>query len=262
MHVPLYQVDAFTDRLFGGNPAAICPLDSWMPDDLLQKIAGENNLSETAYIVPSDAADHEFHIRWFTPTTEVDLCGHATLAAAWVVQEHLGRGPETVRFQSRSGILDVTRDADTLVLDFPAADAAPVDPVPALAEALGDEPEETLKAVDYVAVFPSERVVAELAPDMRGLAQIDARGIIVTAPGRTCDFVSRFFAPGSGIDEDPVTGSAHCTLAPYWARRLDKTDLEARQISARGGELQCRLVGDRVHIAGRAVTYLQGAIEV
>ena len=262
MRVPLYQVDAFTDRLFGGNPAAVCPLDSWLPDDLLQQIAAENNLSETAYIIPSDAADHDFDIRWFTPTLEADLCGHATLAAAWVVQEHLGRNPETVRFLSRSGMLGVTRDADELALDFPARPAVPTDPVPALAAALGGEPEETLEAVDYLAVFGSEQTVAGLKPDMRALAELDVRGIIVTAPGRTCDFVSRFFAPRSGIDEDPVTGSAHCTLAPYWARRLDKTDLAARQISARGGELQCRLVGDRVHIAGRAVTFLQGAIEV
>lgn len=161
MRVPLYQVDAFTDRLFGGNPAAVCPLDSWLPDDLLQQIAAENNLSETAYIVPSDAADHEFDIRWFTPTSEADLCGHATLAAAWVVQEHLGQSPETVRFQSRSGILGVTRDADRLVLDFPAKPAVPTDPVPALAAALGREPEETLKAMDYLTVFGSERAVAE-----------------------------------------------------------------------------------------------------
>ncbi len=262
MRVPLYQVDAFTDRLFGGNPAAVCLLEEWMPDELLQKIAAENNLSETAYIVRSAEPDSDYHIRWFTPTTEVDLCGHATLASAWVVQQYLGGFNGSVRFQSRSGTLGVAPDGDKLVLDFPVAAAERVDPVPALAEALGREPDETLRAADFVAVFPTEEVVTGLAPDMRQLFVLDVRGVIVTAPGRACDFVSRFFAPGAGIDEDPVTGSAHCTLTPYWAQRLDKSDLVARQVSARGGDLHCRLVGDRVHIAGRAVTYMKGTLEL
>ncbi len=263
MRIPLYQVDAFTNRLFGGNPAAVCPLESWLPDTQLQAIAAENNLSETAYIVAADdAVDHDYHIRWFTPAVEVDLCGHATLASAWVVQQHLDRCRDEVRFDSRSGILGVSRDGDKLVLDFPVSDLKPVDADAALAAALGCEIETLYKDVDYMVVLPREDDVAALAPDMYKLRALDVRGVIVTAPGRNCDFVSRFFAPGSGIDEDPVTGSAHCALTPYWAQRLDKDELHARQISARGGELHCRLSGDRVLIGGQAVTYLQGSIEV
>ena len=262
MRIPLYQVDAFTDRLFGGNPAAVCPLKTWLPDHQMQMIAAENNLAETAFIVAADAPDHDYHIRWFTPTTEVDLCGHATLASAWVVQQHLAQHPDVVRFQSRSGILGASRDGDKLVLDFPVASLAPTDPDPVLADALGCQTKELYKSVDYLVVLQQEAEVAALAPDMRKLAALDVRGTIITAPGDSCDFVSRFFAPGSGIDEDPVTGSAHCALTPYWAQRLDKDDLQARQISARGGDLHCRLHGDRVLIGGRAVTYLQGTIEV
>ncbi len=264
MRIPLYQVDAFTDRVFGGNPAAVCPLEHWLPDAVLQGIAAENNISETAYLVPATAEDaHDFHIRWFTPTTEVDLCGHATLASAWVIFQHLDVTMRPVRFASRSGMLSVAQDESVLTLDFPAQPTRSVDCPPELAAALGCTPEAVRRATtDFLVVLGTEAEIVALRPDFRRLAQLDGRGVIVTAPGTDCDFVSRFFAPAAGIDEDPVTGSAHCTLTPYWAARLDKTELRARQRSERGGDLLCRLAGDRVHISGHAVTYLQGSIEV
>lgn len=259
MSIPYYQVDAFTDRLFSGNPAGVCILTEMLPDATLQAIAAENNLAETAFVVQRQThAD----LRWFTPVLEVDLCGHATLASAHVLFTHLGYRDSTARFQTRSGVLTVTRHDDLLTLDFPARPAA-VCPVPAaLVDALGCTPTMTAKARDYLAVFDTEQSIRELRPNMAALMRLDCLGIIVTAPGERCDFVSRFFAPGAGVPEDPVTGSAHCTLVPYWAQRLGRPRLRARQVSQRGGELFCEHRGDRVDIAGRAVTYSSGVLHV
>jgi PhzF family phenazine biosynthesis protein len=261
MLLPLYQLDAFTERLFGGNPAAVCPLPRWLPDATLLAIAAENNLSETAYLVPRG---EDYELRWFTPAVEIDLCGHATLAAGAVVFRHLKRGAREVRFHTRAaGILGVSQQGDALELDFPSRPSA-VAPAPAgLIEALGGKPREVRKSVrDYLVVYGSEAEVARLAPAMAPLAALGKAGVIVTAPGVEVDFVSRFFAPGAGVDEDPATGSAHCVLTPYWAERLGKSPLEARQISQRVGELRCTLRGDRVGIAGGVVDYLEGKIAV
>jgi PhzF family phenazine biosynthesis protein len=260
MKLRLYQVDAFASRVFAGNPAAVVPLDAWLEDATLQGIATENNLSETAFLVGDEG---EYEIRWMTPTAEVDLCGHATLAAAWVVFNELEPGRTEVAFRSQSGPLRVSKKALRLALDFPSRPAGPAEAeLGLLADALGLAPASALKARDLMAVFEHEGDIRTLAPDMGKLAAFEATGIIVTAPGDDCDFVSRFFAPAVGIPEDPVTGSAHCTLVPYWAERLGKTALHARQISPRGGELFCELRGDRVEIAGHAVKYLEGTIEV
>jgi len=259
LELTLYQVDAFTDRLFSGNPAAVCPLGEWLPDATLQAIAGENNLSETAFYIP---AGDGFQLRWFTPTTEVELCGHATLATAHVIFNHTGYGRASIDFGSRGGKLTVRRDKEWLVMDFPAQPATPCDSPTALIEALGREPVELLSGPDYLAVFDSEEVVLALQPNFVVLKRLDLRGVIVTAPGREIDFVSRFFAPKLGIDEDPVTGSAHCILAPYWAARLNKTRLTARQISRRSGDIICEAGESRVVLSGRAVTYLEGKINV
>jgi len=261
MKLPLHHVDAFADRLFSGNPAAVCPLERWLPDDLLHAIAAENNLSETAFLVPRG---DDFELRWFTPTVEVDLCGHATLAAGDVVFRRLRPGTSSVRFHSRkAGVLGVTRHGDELALDFPARPPAPCDPPRGLVDALGGAPREVLASTrDFLVVYGSEREVAALVPAMAPLAALGPAGVIVSARGEQCDFVSRFFAPGAGIDEDPVTGSAHCVLTPYWARVLGKSELAARQISARGGSLRCTLRGERVEIAGRVVPYLEGTITV
>jgi PhzF family phenazine biosynthesis protein len=259
MRLKLFQVDAFTRRLFGGNPAAIVPLESWLPDATLQAIAAENNLSETAYFVKQG---ERYHLRWFTPSVEVNLCGHATLASAWVLWEKLGERAPLIRFDTRSGELRVTRADGLLWLDFPADPPRPCTAPPALVSGLGVPPREVLLAGNYVALYDDEGAVRALAPDFRQLATLDNHGVIVTAPGKDCDFVSRFFAPKFGIDEDPVTGSAHCTLAPLWAGRLGKTSLRARQISHRGGELRCELAGERVRIGGQAAGYLEGAIEL
>lgn len=257
MKLQQYQVDAFASRVFEGNPAAVCPLESWLDDALLQAIALENNLSETAYLVP---AGDSFELRWFTPSAEVELCGHATLAAAHVLYTELGYSAESVRFNTRSGELIVRRDGELYTLDFPATVPQPC-PVPAgLAEALGRQPAEVLAADDLVAVFASAAEVLALEPDQTLLAKLDYRGIIVTAPGETHDFVSRFFAPRVGVPEDPVTGSAHCKLAPYWAQRLGKSRMSARQVSRRGGDLTVELRGDRVHMAGRAVLFMVAEI--
>jgi PhzF family phenazine biosynthesis protein len=260
MKIPLYQVDAFTDKRFHGNPAAICPLDRWLPDSVLQAIAAENNLSETAFYV---RANEHFNLRWFTPAVEVDLCGHATLAAALVILDVRKEiSAELVEFKTKSGTLVVHRDGDRYAMDFPARPAAPGDAHPDLAAALGAAPIEVLAARDYLCVYPSEAGVRSLTPDMAKLATLDRFGVIVTAPGANCDFVSRFFAPAKGVPEDPVTGSSHCTLIPYWAKRLGKDLMHARQISARGGELWCEMRGDRVRISGHGVLYLEGQIEV
>jgi len=260
LRIPYYQVDAFTSAVFGGNPAGVCPLDEWLDDLLLQSIAAENNLSETAFFVPR--GDH-YELRWFTPRVEVDLCGHATLASAHVIFEQLDPESERVVFESQSGRLAVSRRADLLALDFPsrppAALAAATEDI---AVRLGAPPAELRASRDLLAVFADEDAVAGLKPDIPALGELDYLGIIVTAPGRRSDFVSRFFAPRAGIDEDPVTGSAHCTLIPYWSERLGKKQLHALQVSTRGGELFCEDRGERVSIAGRAVTYLEGEIRL
>ncbi len=260
MRLPIYQVDAFTDSLFGGNPAAVCPLEAWLPDAAMQAIAAENNLSETAFFV-RDGGDYA--LRWFTPTVEVDLCGHATLAAGHVVFHYLEPQRETVSFHTlKAGTLIVTRRADMLVMDFPARPASPAPPPPGLFAALGGAPREVLRARDHLIVYDTAAEIVALNPDLAALAKVDCWAAIVTAPGESgVDFVSRFFAPAQGVPEDPVTGSAHCTLVPYWAKRLGKMQLEARQLSRRGGALYCALQGDRVNIGGRAVVYLDGQIE-
>lgn len=257
--IPIFQIDAFSETVFGGNPAAICPLEAWLPDERMQAIAAENNLSETAFFVPN--ADG-YDLRWFTPTTEVELCGHATLASAYLIFSRLDPAAASVRFSTRSGVLEVSRDGDLLVMDFPSLAAQPEDAPPELPEGLGMAPDEVLRATNYLAVFEKEAHVASLAPNMERLAELYPYGVIATAPGETVDFISRYFAPAHGVPEDPVTGSAHCTLVPYWARRLDKPKLHARQISARGGELFCQDRGDRVSIAGRAVLYLEGTLSL
>jgi PhzF family phenazine biosynthesis protein len=259
MRLPLYQVDAFTGRVFAGNPAAVCPLERWLEDAVMQSIAAENNLSETAFFV---RAGDGYEIRWFTPAQEVDLCGHATLASGYVVFRHLDRTAPAVSFRSKSGPLAVTRDGDKLCLDFPAWAPAPCPRPPALEDALGRAPSELLRAEDYLAVFDREEDVRALAPRMDRIAALDALGLIATAPGASADFVSRFFAPRAGVPEDPVTGRAHCTLTPFWSARLGRKKLKALQVSARGGELWCEDRGARVSICGRAVQYLEGTIEV
>lgn len=260
MKLPLYQVDAFTDRVFAGNPAAVCPLPRWLPDATLAAIAAENNLSETAYVVPRG---DDWELRWFTPTIEVDLCGHATLAAAFVLLS-LHPQRERLRFFSReAGELSVGRDGDLLVLDFPARVPQPIEITEHVVRALGGvTPQALLRASKNLAVFETERTIRALSPDFDLIEQLPGDGLIVSAPGDEVDFVSRYFAPHAGIDEDPVTGSAHCTLTPYWAEQLGKPTMQARQISARGGSLRCTLNGDRVEIAGRAVLYLEGTIEI
>lgn len=259
MKIAYYEVSAFTSHPFGGNPAGVCPLDAWLPDATLQGIAANNNLAETAFLVPHDT---EFELRWFTPTTEVDLCGHATLAAAYVLFTERGWPAESIHFQTRRGGLTVSLDGDRLALDFPALPAEPCATPKGLTRGLGAKPREVFKARDYLAVFTSEAEVRALKPDFNLLQTLDCLGIIATAPGEDCDFISRFFAPAAGINEDPATGSAHCTLIPYWAKHLGKPKLYARQVSARGGEFFCELAGDRVRIAGRAVLYLKGDLKI
>ncbi len=259
MEISLYQVDAFASSVFSGNPAAVCPLREWLPESLMQSMARENNLSETAFLVPEGDA---YRIRWFTPEAEVDLCGHATLASAHVIFSFLDTGRTRVSFQSRSGPLRVSRSGDLLVMDFPSQPPRACEVPAGLLPALGAEARTVLCSEDYFVVFSDEEEILALKPDMNGLARLGLRGVIVTAPGKNIDFVSRFFAPGIGIPEDPVTGSAHCALVPYWAERLRKNDLHARQISRRGGELFCRDLGDRVEIAGRAALYMTGTIFV
>lgn len=260
MKLALYQIDAFSDRVFGGNPAAIVPLAHWLDEAVMQAIAGENNLAETAFYVPEGDG---FALRWFTPTCEVDLCGHATLAAAWLLFFERGYQGEVVNFTTRSGVLAVSRHADGLQMDFPVLSTEPCDPPDLLARGLGIPVEECYRGMDYMVVVADAAVVAGLAPDFPVLAKLDRRGVVVTAPGEDgVDFVSRFFAPGAGIDEDPVTGSAHCMLTPYWAKHLGRTRLSARQLSPRGGEIGCELRGERVVLAGRAALYLRGEIHV
>ncbi|MEZ6243623.1 MAG: PhzF family phenazine biosynthesis protein [Phycisphaerales bacterium] len=264
MKLKLLQIDAFTSAVFKGNPAAVVPLDAWLADETMQAIALENNLSETAFFVPSENASADFHLRWFTPALEVALCGHATLASAHALWNHLGHAGDTLRFSTtRSGVLRVTRDDDLIVLDFPAYTLEPADISTPLVRALGRQPTELFTAgPKLLAVFENKRDVIEMEPDFRAVADLGHLSVIVTAPGAKHDFVSRFFAPHAGIDEDPVTGSAHCALAPYWSQRLGRKELSAHQVSKRGGVLRCVDHGDRVHVAGHATTYLEGQITI
>lgn len=260
MKLPIYRISAFTQDVFAGNPAAVCPLDQWLDDALLQAIASENNLSETAFIV---ASDDGWRLRWFTPEMEVDLCGHATLAAAWVITRHLDPSAREVRFYTRSGPLAVRVDGDLLRMDFPAQPATRLEPPPdALIRGLGCEPRFAGVAEYYLAVLDNASEVSALQPDFKELSKLDRIGVIVTAPGWDVDFVSRFFAPTAGVPEDPVTGSAHCTLVPYWAKRLGKQSMVARQVSKRSGDLLCQDCGERVEIAGHAVPYFTGELIV
>ncbi|WP_372986645.1 PhzF family phenazine biosynthesis protein [Marinobacter sp.] len=265
MH-PIFQVDAFTDRVFGGNPAAVMPLDHWLPDDTLRALAMENNLSETAFLVRLPEADEaDFHIRWFTPTVEVPLCGHATLASAWVIFNKLDWPREKITLQSKSGHLGVRMNSDWLVLDFPNLAFEERQTPAIIHEALEGAPETAFYVpndTNYMVVLENEAAVRSAEPDIRKLKALGNQGLIVTARGEDCDFVSRYFAPGAGIDEDPVTGSIHSVLVPYWASQLGKSSLEARQLSARGGLLRCELKGDRIDIAGQAAFYMEGSVHL
>ena len=258
--IRIYQVDAFADRAFAGNPAAVCPLTEWLSVELMQAIAAENNLSETAFFVPDGEGGYD--LRWFTPTIEVELCGHATLATAFVILECMAPGGEAVSFNTPSGKMTVARRGDLLYLDFPAHRAVETGIPKALADGLGGAPRTVLEGPNYMAVFAREAEIAALEPEFRSLAKLYPRGVIATAPGEDCDFVSRFFAPAHGVDEDPVTGSAHCMLIPYWSARLARKSLLARQISARGGTLHCEDRGSRVGIGGRAVLYMEGTVRI
>lgn len=260
MKLAIFQVDAFASILFKGNPAAVVPLVHWLPDDLMQHIAMENNLSETAFFISE--GDH-FHIRWFTPKAEVKLCGHATLGTAHVIFNELGFQGDKLLFESLSGLLTVEKKGDKLQLDFPADFAHEVEPIEQFKAAFGTEPRATFKGrTDYLLLFDSEETIRNLQPDIQLLLQAQARGIMATAKGNDVDFVSRFFAPAVGVNEDPVTGSAHTTLIPFWANKLNKKEMVALQLSLRGGKLWCTLQGNRVKISGEAVTYLRGEIEV
>ena len=259
MKLKQYQVDAFTDKIFSGNPAAVVPLSSWLDDGMLQAIAEENNLAETAFFIPAASG---FQLRWFTPVKEVDLCGHATLATAHVLFEILGYSQQIIVFETRSGQLSVKKNGKLLEMDFPGCQLKPGVFSETLALALGERPMEVLAGDDYLAVFDSEACIRRIAPRMDLLAQLDLRGVIITAPGEDVDFVSRFFAPKFGIPEDPVTGSAHCALAPYWAGKLGKNRLTARQVSRRGGHITCVVQGNRVLLSGSAVTFMEAEIMV
>lgn len=254
----IYQIDAFTDQIFAGNPAAICPLDDWLSDDLMQKIAAENNLSETAYFV--EKADGVYDLRWFTPAAEIDLCGHATLATASLIFDRLNPSLNEISFDTQSGVLTVQRKDDLIEMSFPSRPATEVDLPMGFEAAHGEAPALFLRATKNMAVFDSEKQVADFQPNLSYIKAMQGDGLVVTAPGETCDFVSRYFAPHQGIDEDPVTGSAHCTSVPYWAGRLDKKKLHARQISKRSGDLYCEMAGDIVRMAGRAAFYMEGKI--
>lgn len=262
MYLPVFHVNAFTAQPFGGNPAAVCLLTEWLDDDLLRAVASENNLSETAYLVPR--SDH-YDLRWFTPRCEVKLCGHATLASALVTLQILAPGSNSACFQTRfSGTLKVSRDSHLLAMDFPAnAPWASQNPPAALFEGLGSVPSSVIQVEDnYFAVYEREEHIKRLRPDFRAFEKLHPAGVAITAPGENSDFVSRYFAPSYGIPEDPVTGSTHCSLAPYWGERLGKTSLHARQVSERGGELWCELKGDRVIIKGNALLTLRGELSI
>jgi PhzF family phenazine biosynthesis protein len=259
MKIPLYQLDAFTKHPFSGNPAAVCPLDAWLDDATLQAIAAENNLAETAYFVPEEG---EFRLRWFTPATEVQLCGHATLATGFVILNRLERGRERIGFMTRSGRLEVTHDGDRLALDLPALPITKQHDPAIVADAIGVPPTELWEGDRAMAVLSEAAQVRDLRPDIARIAELPFSSLVVTAPGFAgdCDFVSRYFAPKYGISEDPVTGSAHCMLTPYWARLLGKSQLFARQVSPRGGELWVEDRGDRVRISGYCVPVIEGTL--
>ena len=259
---PIFQVDAFAEAPFTGNPAAIVPLDTWLSDAEMQAIAMENNLAETAFFIPTpDDPDSDYHLRWFTPAVEVDLCGHATLASASVLYDQMGFSNDTIRFQSRSGILTTTRDGEKISLNFPAAEATPTLVPDGLAAAIGGiEPLGYLRGEMDLAILESEDEVRAVVPDLDYISKLDCHLLIVTAPGNGCDVASRCFAPQVGINEDPVTGSAHCFIAPYWTKRLQKDLLHCRQVSARGGDLWCSVADGRVTIQGKARLFLTGSI--
>lgn len=260
MLIPFYQVDAFTDRLFGGNPAGVCPLEEWLPEEVMQKIAMENNLSETAFYIRKDGG---YHIRWFTPKVEVNLCGHATLASAHIIFQTLGNSDGNIPFESRSGLLNVRKEGELLVLDFPANKPQRTGLPEDFIHSLNITPIQCYRGKeDYLLLYKSQQEIESLLPDFKRLEKTDARAVIVTAPGNSVDFVSRFFAPRVGVDEDPVTGSAHTVLIPFWAEKLGKNEMKALQLSRRGGSIFCRLRDDRVDIGGKAVTYLKGEITV
>ncbi|NPV55807.1 MAG: PhzF family phenazine biosynthesis protein [Anaerolineae bacterium] len=257
MKLQIFQVDAFTDKVFGGNPAAVCPLQHWLPDDVMQKIATENSVAETAFFVPTDDG---FEIRWFTPEIEMDLCGHATLATAHVIARHLDYPLATIKFRSNSGDLMVAVEGKLLTLNFPSRKPEPSDAPRMILDAIPAAPVEVLKARDYVLVFETEEIIRQMKPNRSLLDQInlDPGGVVVTAQGKEVDFVSRFFTPQASIFEDPVTGSAHCSLIPYWREKLGKESMLALQLSPRGGKLYCKDLGKRVQISGEAITYLEG----
>ena len=259
MGIPIYHIDAFTSELFKGNPAAVCPLEKWLSDDIMQKIAFENNLSETAFFIPKGDG---FHIRWFSPTNEVDLCGHATLASAFVLFNILDYGQNIIEFNSKSGLLKVIKDGDNLILDFPAQPPTPCDTPQEIINALNITPIECLKSQDLIVVLNDESDVKTVEPDFEELKKFDLRGVVITAQSKTYDFVARCFFPSIGIQEDPVTGSAYTQLAPYWASKLGKNLFNAKQLSIRSGELICELYNDRVLISGKAIKYMEGKINV
>jgi len=257
--LPIFQVDAFTNKTFSGNPAAVVPLEFWLEDDQMQQIASENNLSETAFFV--NRGDY-FHLRWFTPQQEVDLCGHATLASAYIIMDKIDPSLNQVKFGTRGGELIVRRQDDKFSMDFPAHPPEKCNTPDTLIKALGEKPQEVYASNYYMAVYKSEEDIRALTPYMALLKELDRLGVIITAPGKKVDFVSRFFAPAVGIPEDPVTGSAHCTLIPYWSKKLNKSKMIAHQISQRRGEIFCEHQGKRVIIAGRVVMYLKGTIYI
>lgn len=263
MKFQLFQVDAFTGKIFGGNPAAVCPLEKWLPDEIMQKIANENNLAETAFYVKKD---DDYELRWFTPVKEVNLCGHATLATAFVMFEIFKFNKPQINFHTRSGILSVKKEKDILKMNFPADKIIKIEPLPLIAEALSIQPAELVEAWkgkdDYMVILPSQKHVEDLEPDFRLIRRLGSRGIICTSKGGNVDFVSRCFYPQYGIDEDPVTGSAHTTLTPYWAEKLKKKKLIAKQISKRGGDIMCELLNDRVEISGQACLYMVAEINI
>lgn len=259
MKIPFFQVDAFSRKVFGGNPAAVCFLESWLEDKLLLSIAAENNLSETAFLMPKEKGN--YGLRWFTPSVEVDLCGHATLAGAFVIFSFIDNTLSSVNFDTASGKLTVSKSGELLSMDFPSRKPKPAEAPPLLTQALGAEPLEVLKSRDLMAVFKDEAAIKDMKPDFDKLKQLkDVFAVIVTSRGEKADFVSRFFAPNIGVPEDPVTGSAHCTLIPYWAERLGKNSLRALQLSRRGGELFCEYLGERVKISGHAALYARGEL--
>lgn len=259
MRIPIYQIDAFANVQFKGNPAAVCPLKTWIGDDLMQKIAAENNLSETAFFVKKG---YDYELRWFTPKGEIDLCGHATLATAYVIFTYLDNSIENIKFHTLSGVLEVSKEGSLLSMIFPSREGERGEVPEALVRGLGKEPIEVYKSRDYMAVFETEQDILSLELNMEELKKLDSLGVIATAKGNEVDFVSRFFAPKAGVDEDPVTGSAHCTLVPYWKKRLNKNEFVALQLSERGGKLYCADLGELIKMSGEAASYLEGYINV